>query len=188
MGEKISIDAFVDYRAEYEAAIKKCEISGDKLIGLCPFHDDNAASFSVDLKTGRWHCFAEDISGNILDFFAKLHGTTTKDEYVALLAKYNISNDKPQKPSYTLSQYAFEKRLPEAWLKENFRLSSEKNKEGIGYVKIPYYNELKQESTHRKRYANKEFRWKYGSSGHICLYNEWRLEDYIRPKGYICLR
>ena len=52
MAPKINIDDLVDYKTSYTAAVKKREVSGTRLTGLCPFHDDRKASFSVDLKTG----------------------------------------------------------------------------------------------------------------------------------------
>ena len=78
------IDNIVDYRNEY-SIIKKAKITGDQLIGLCPFHDDRNNSFSVNLKTGQWHCFAEDRGGNFLDFYAELHGCDTKEAYAQIL-------------------------------------------------------------------------------------------------------
>ena len=54
----------VDYEREYRSVVKRAQITGDHMIGLCPFHDDSKNSFSVDLKTGRRHCFSEDIGGN----------------------------------------------------------------------------------------------------------------------------
>lgn len=71
--EMADLDSIVDYRSEY-GVIKKAKITGDQLIGLCPFHDDSNNSFSVNLKTGQWHCFAEDRGGNFLDFYAELNG------------------------------------------------------------------------------------------------------------------
>ena len=56
--EMADLDSIVDYKSEY-GVIKKAKITGDQLIGLCPFHDDSNNSFSVNLKTGQWHCFAE---------------------------------------------------------------------------------------------------------------------------------
>ena len=71
---EVDLDRLVDYKTEYCSVIKKHKITGDNLTGLCPFHDDRANSFSVDLKTGMWHCFAEDEGGNFVTFYAKLNG------------------------------------------------------------------------------------------------------------------
>ena len=54
LNKVLNIDDFVNYREEYSSIIKKCKISGNRLIGLCPFHNDNNPSFSVDLTTGQW--------------------------------------------------------------------------------------------------------------------------------------
>lgn len=37
--------------------------------GLCPFHDDQVASFSVNDAENFWHCFACDKGGSIIDFW-----------------------------------------------------------------------------------------------------------------------
>ena len=87
---EVNIDDYVDYKAEYSAVIKKAKISGDNLTGLCPFHEDRNNSFSVDLKTGMWHCFSEDRGGNFIDFYAELHGCSTGDAYKESLRKYNV--------------------------------------------------------------------------------------------------
>lgn len=123
---EVDLDRLVDYKTEYCSVIKKHKITGDNLTGLCPFHDDRANSFSVDLKTGMWHCFAEDEGGNFVTFYAKLNGLDTKEAYKQILEKYGALNEPQEKPKekkpgldhYTVSQYSFEKRLPEDWLKE----------------------------------------------------------------------
>lgn len=184
--ELVDIDAIIDYKSEYCRVIKNYKITGDKLIGLCPFHNDNNNSFSADLKTGQWHCFAEDKSGNFISFFAELSNISTKEAYNILLLQYGENKKETTKASYTLSEYAFEKRLPEEFLKESFHLSTDKGKDGVAFIKFPYYNADGKASTFRKRFANKEFRWKYGSSGKICLYNEWSIEE-IRSKGVVIL-
>lgn len=188
----INIDDYINYKAEYSAYVKKAEISGGKLIGLCPFHSDEKYSFSVDLKTGQWYCFAEGEGGNFLDFYAKINGVDTKTAYKNLLEKYGIkesreeSTKKGQNESYSLSQYAFDKHLPEQFLTKNFALSEGRDRDGTKYLKMPYYTKEKKEATYRKRYANKNFKWKYGSTGKICLYNEWNIEQ-IRQQGYCIL-
>lgn len=42
--------------------------------GLCPFHDDNHASFSVNIEKNYWHCFAGCGSGSVIDFWMKWQG------------------------------------------------------------------------------------------------------------------
>ena len=37
--------------------------------GLCPFHDDKRASFSVEIERNYWHCFAGCGGGSIIDFW-----------------------------------------------------------------------------------------------------------------------
>ena len=39
--------------------------------GLCPFHDDQAASFSVNRRDNYWHCFSGCGAGSIIDFYMR---------------------------------------------------------------------------------------------------------------------
>lgn len=116
---KVNLDQIVDYRAEYSGVVEKPHYSGDKLTGLCPFHDDRNNSFSVDLKTGKWKCHAGCGGGNFITFWAKLHGLNLEshEAYKQILDRYHVSTE-PQKQtkeelqSYSVDQYAFEKRPP----------------------------------------------------------------------------
>lgn len=193
--EDINLDQLVDYKTEYCSIIKKSKISGDNLTGLCPFHDDRNNSFSVDLKTGRWKCHAEDRGGNFTSFYAEINQMDTKEAYKEILKKYDAYEDKEaeekrkdtmQLSTYTVSQYSFEKHLPEEWLTKQCGLQTKKDKNGVSYLYIPYFNETGREVTYRKRYANKQFRWKYGAGKDICLYGAWKMET-IRSAGYAVL-
>ena len=193
--EQVNLDQVVDYRAEYSAVIEKYTITGDQLIGLCPFHDDRNNSFSVDLLTGQWYCFSEDEGGNFVSFWSKYHQVSTKDAYKAILEKYGVDqggNRKPEKKAakaertnspYTVAQYSFEKRLPEDFLTQTCRVSTARERDGTNFMRIPYFDINNQESTYRKRFGGKDFRWRYGSSGKICLYGEWRIPEF-RKVGY----
>lgn len=193
--EDINLDQLVDYKTEYCSIIKKSKISGDNLTGLCPFHDDTNNSFSVDLKTGRWKCHAEDRGGNFTSFYAEINQMDTKEAYKEILKKYDAYEDKEaeekrkdtmQLSTYTVSQYSFEKHLPEEWLTKQCGLQTKKDKNGVSYLYIPYFNETGREVTYRKRYANKQFRWKYGAGKDICLYGAWKMET-IQSAGYAVL-
>lgn len=189
---EVDLDRLVDYEREYRSVVKMAQVTGDHMIGLCPFHDDSKNSFSVDLKTGRWHCFSEDIGGNYVDFVAKMNGISTKDAYKRIMEDYHVEMPEKEKPaasrrSYSMEQYAFEKRLPVEFLRDTCHISNDKErKDQTTYMKIPYLKEDGTEATYRKRFAGKEFRWRYGSSGKICLYGEWRLPQ-MRQSGYACL-
>lgn len=83
--QKIDLDSVLDYEWIYAAEIQKAKINGDKLTGLCPFHDDKSPSLSVDLKTGKYRCFAAGASGNYTQFVAQKYGLSTKDAYKKIL-------------------------------------------------------------------------------------------------------
>ena len=192
--DQLNIDDFVDYEVEYKSVIKNARITGNRIIGRCPFHDDNKDSFTADIKTGMCHCFTGCIDGNFVSFWAKYYGTSTKEAYKQILDKYGRLEEpekpkekpKPQMQSYTLSEYAFAKRLPEDFLKDVCLATTGKDRDGVQWLKLPYFNEENEAPVFRKRYGGKEFRWSQGSSGKLILYGEWRLPE-IRQNGYAIL-
>ena len=136
--DSVNLDQVVDYRAEYTAVIQKYKITGDNLVGLCPFHQDRNDSFSVDLKTGKWHCFAEDEGGNFVTFWAKYQGIDTKEAYKEILARYGITPEHERQAqstnasglgSYTLERYSFDKRLPADFLRDTCRVDTGRDRD-----------------------------------------------------------
>lgn len=190
INQSVNIDDFVDYRREYGGEIKGAKITGDRLIGRCPFHDDAKDSFTADLKTGKCTCFAGCIEGNYISFLSKLKNIDTKEAYKQVLEKYgklNIQEEKkPQLKPLTLSDYAVHKKLPEEFLKDVVGATTQKDKEGIEWVKFPYFEEDGKCNVFRKRYGNKEFRWSFGSAGKLIMYGEWRLAE-MRKAGSVIL-
>lgn len=191
--EQLNIDDFVNYETEYRAIIKGAKPSGGNLVGRCPFHDDQKNSFSVNLKTGQWHCFSEDRGGNFIDFWAELNGVDTKEAYKQILEKYGKLEEPKQdkKPkqkykNYSLAEYTFTKHLPEDFLKDICGITTAKDKDGSQYLKMPYFNEENTTPIFRKRYGDKEFRWSWGSSGKLILYGDWRLPE-LRKTGWAVL-
>lgn len=192
------IDNIVNYKIEYEKYLDKTKIAGNRMTALCPFHDDKNASFSVDLKTGKYTCFACAEKGNFTSFYAAMHNISTADAYKAICESYNISNPEFEKKSvskkaktkenksYTLTEYSMQKKIPTEWLEDNCRLSTGKDRDGTNYLKIPYFDDSLEEVTFRKRYSDKGFKWKYGSSGVIPMYGIWKL-PYIYKAGYVIL-
>ena len=107
---QLNIDDFVNYEAEYKSVIKNAKITGDRIIGRCPFHNDNKDSFTADLKTGMCHCFTGCIDGNFVSFWAKYYGTSTKEAYKQILDKYGKLEEpeKKEKPVTLAVDYVAE--------------------------------------------------------------------------------
>lgn len=55
--KKETVLARLDIRAFYAEAMPSLRDTGmGEATGLCPFHDDNRPSLSVNLETGLWKC------------------------------------------------------------------------------------------------------------------------------------
>lgn len=190
MQREIELDDIVDYRAAYAGAVEQAEIHGDSLTGLCPFHKDKNPSFSVDLKTGKYHCFACGAEGNYLSFYAHQHGLEdTKEAYKRILEEHGRPCPTGRPAVYTVDDYAAEKRLPAAWLKDTLHLSSAVRKDGAQFIKIPYFDAAGKQRLYRLRFPKgsaQRFGWSHGARGNLLLYGEWRLQE-AAAAGYAVL-
>lgn len=186
---KVNIDELVNYKEEYTKFVQKPEFKHDRMVSLCPFHDDRKPSFSVDLKTGKFVCFACGKAGNYVSFRAELDGTSNADAYKKILREHGVDEAKkePAKPkSYTVEDYAAEKKLPAEWLHMVCSLESKQEQDGTPYVKIPYFNIESKVQVTRKRMGNHSFKWGYGSAGKMIPYGLWRKEG-MEVAGYTIL-
>jgi hypothetical protein len=61
-----------DYHALFSPHVTKLKSTGEWALGLCPFHNDHNPSFSMNVRTGLWKCFACKIGGNWPDFQRRL--------------------------------------------------------------------------------------------------------------------
>lgn len=93
MKKHFNLDNFVNYKAEALPFIKKAHLSGDQLIGCCPFHQDTNPSFSMNVKKGLWKCFGCQAAGNFVQFYALTNNITTKEAFKEICKKYRIKNN-----------------------------------------------------------------------------------------------
>ena len=68
-------------------------------MACCPFHDDKHPSMKVDR---RFHCFACQADGDVIDFTSRLFGLSSKEAALKLAEDFSISfdrkgHDPPQK-------------------------------------------------------------------------------------------
>ena len=87
--------------------------SGANMFGLCPFHGEKTASFSVAPDKGMYYCFGCGATGDVIDFTARLLGISNHDAVQTLAESFGIDPEsqtvitpkrKPAVPLRTLEQ------------------------------------------------------------------------------------
>lgn len=65
--------------------------AGRNFVGLCPFHNEKTASFTVNLERGFFHCFGCGAGGTVFDFLMKSEGLTFPEALQSLAKRYGIT-------------------------------------------------------------------------------------------------
>ena len=109
--------------------------SGANLFGLCPFHGEKTASFSVAPDKGIYYCFGCHKGGGAINFMMEVEGLSYPDAVRALAKRAGM--EVPEDEQYQ-SRYRQQERLW-ALMKEAARffhaqLYSEAGKEGLAYA------------------------------------------------------
>ena len=94
--DKVNLDELLNYKEEYSKFVQKPEYKKERMTSLCPFHDDRKPSFSVDLKTGKFVCFACGKAGNYVSFRAELDGCSNADAYKRILREHGVDEAKKE--------------------------------------------------------------------------------------------
>jgi len=75
-----------NYRTFYEKYLPDLKKAGsDEFKAICPFHDDNNASFNFNNETGQYFCHGCNKKGDALHFYAKINGLDTKQDFHKIL-------------------------------------------------------------------------------------------------------
>ncbi len=64
--------------------------SGNRHVGLCPFHQEKTPSFQVDAENQLYYCFGCQSGGDVLSFVTKHQNLTFPDAVKYLADRYNI--------------------------------------------------------------------------------------------------
>ena len=129
---------------------------------LCPFHDDHHASMSFKVNKNTYRCFVCGESGGPIDLVMKYLRKDFReacrwlaDENNIILTEYKPEEDRPPKP-FDASRY--ERFFERPWLNDEAkrflfderridprvvrwcRLTSWKDKQGVPWLQIPYYD------------------------------------------------
>lgn len=129
---------------------------------LCPFHDDHKPSLSFSVSRNTFRCWSCGESGGTISLAEKMLGKGfleacrwLADEHNVILTEYKPSETKPSKP-FDASRYArffdhpflnaearhflFEERRLDPRVVSWCRLTSWRDRQGIPWLQIPYYN------------------------------------------------
>ncbi len=82
--------------------------SGSNLFGLCPFHGEKTASFSVAPDKGIYYCFGCHKGGNVINFQMEVEGLSYPDAVRALAQRVGL--EVPEDEQYQ-SRYRQQERL-----------------------------------------------------------------------------
>ena len=82
--------------------------SGSNLFGLCPFHGEKTASFSVAPDKGIYYCFGCHKGGGAINFMMELEGLSYPDAVRALAKRAGL--EVPEDDQYQ-SRYRYQERL-----------------------------------------------------------------------------
>ena len=131
---------------------------------LCPFHDDHHASLSFSVRRNSYRCFVCGASGGTIDLVMKDLNLGFREACRWLADEHNVimTEHQPQ-PSAIIHQTSFdaaryERYFERPWLNEQARrflfderridervvrwcrLTSWKDKQGVPWLQIPYYD------------------------------------------------
>jgi len=86
--------------------------NGSSYVGLCPFHNEKTASFSVSPQKGIFHCFGCGEGGNVIHFLMKIENISFVEAVEKLAQNAGIMLPKPTgKDSEEYAQRAKQKEL-----------------------------------------------------------------------------
>ena len=143
--------------------------SGSNMFGLCPFHGEKTASFSVAPGKGIYYCFGCHKGGGSINFMMELEGLSYPDAVRALAKR--VGMEVPEDEQYQ-SRYKVQERLW-ALMKEAGRFYNEQLYTKAGENCLAYV---------QKRGLNKSIVTRFGIGFAPDSWNA--LVDAMRKKGY----
>lgn len=88
--EKIDIAKKIDI-VEIIGTYVELKKSGDRYIGLCPFHNEKTPSLTVFVNGNNYHCFGCSAHGSTINFLMDFEGLTFR-QTVEVLFTYKLNN------------------------------------------------------------------------------------------------
>lgn len=145
---------------------------GSNHFGLCPFHNEKSASFSVSAPKQMFHCFGCGVSGNVFTFVMKYENFTFQEAIKMLADRAGVKLPEIEYTAEARKKDELKNKILEANKEAAkfyfFQLRNETGKLGLDYLKK---RELSDETI-------KNFGLGYAKAGKGVLY------QYLRSKGF----
>lgn len=87
--------------------------SGQRMMGLCPFHDERTPSFSVDPGAKLYHCFGCGAGGDVIKFVEEKEGLAFADAVEQLAERYGVEVEREREDPRREEQRRRRARLEE---------------------------------------------------------------------------
>lgn len=85
------VKAMTSIRSIVGLKVKLKRQSGDRWLGLCPFHKERTSSFIVNDAEGFFHCFGCQIHGDVIEFWQKIENVSFLEAVRELGERVGIS-------------------------------------------------------------------------------------------------
>lgn len=98
----------VDYLEFYSQYLEDLKKTGKNYWARCPFHQETKPSFQINMNTGIWKCWGEQIGGDIFSFYSRYYNTTRNDAIITIAEIYGVKIELSEEEQ---SQYDKNKKL-----------------------------------------------------------------------------
>ena len=78
---------YYEFYSNYTDGIKKI---GKSYWARCPFHQETKPSFQINVNTGIWKCWGEQIGGDIFNFYSRYYNMSKHDAIIAIAETYGV--------------------------------------------------------------------------------------------------
>lgn len=84
---------------------------GSSYFGLCPFHNEKTASFSVNSEKQFYYCFGCGAAGNVFSFLMEMENCDFPEAMKRLAERAHITLPEPEKNAQAIAAEQLKKRL-----------------------------------------------------------------------------
>lgn len=85
------IKSKIDYFEWYKQYLPDLSIKGKSAWACCPFHQESKPSFQINIETGMWKCWGENVGSDCFGFYQKYFNTTFQEAVEKLAEHFGVT-------------------------------------------------------------------------------------------------